>query len=83
MESNSSELATFHRFIERHLAGGGDWTPEECLRVWRAEQTSPEELDDSVASVRRALKQIEHGEGKSLADFDRDFRARHSMPGAS
>ena len=83
MESNSTELAMFHRFVGEQLAGGVDWTPEECVRLWRAEQPSPEELDDSVASVRRALDQAERGEGKSLADFDRDFRAIHRIGSTS
>lgn len=83
MEHYSSELTTFHQFVGRQLADGVDWTPEQCLRAWRAEQLGSKELEDSVASVRRALEQAEHGEGKSLTDFDRDFRARHRMSGAS
>ncbi len=83
MEHNSTELAMFHRFLGEQLADGAQWTPEECLLAWRAEQLSPEELDNSVASVRRALDQAERGEGKTLADFDRDFCVKHRIGSTS
>ncbi|MDY0170857.1 MAG: hypothetical protein RBS80_30220 [Thermoguttaceae bacterium] len=41
----------FHRFVGEQLAGGVDWTPEECVRLWRAEQPSPEELADILAAA--------------------------------
>ncbi len=78
-EGIPSELATFHRFVADQLAEGPELTPEECLRVWRAEHPTTEELTGSVVAVKRALEQAQRGEGKSLDDFDRDFRARHGI----
>jgi hypothetical protein len=49
---------------------------QECAS-YRSARTARGEY--SVASVRRALDQAERGEGKSLADFDRDFRAIHRI----
>ncbi len=48
--------------------------------MWRAQHPSPEEIDESVASVKRALDQANRGEGKSLEEFDRDFRKKHDLP---
>ena len=79
MSDIRSDLATFHRFIAEQLAGGADLTPEECLRAWRAEHPAPEELQDSVAAIERALDQAARGEGKPLDHFDRDFRNRHRI----
>ncbi len=75
------ELADFHRFVAEQLDNGGARpSPEECLDMWRAVHPSPEELDESVASVKRALDQANRGEGKSLEEFDRDFRKKHDLP---
>lgn len=76
----TSELADFHQFVASQLDNGGaGLSPEECLELWRAERPSSEELQDSVAAVKRALEQADRGEGKSLDEFDRDFRARHNI----
>ncbi len=81
MSETPSDLATFHHFIAEQLADGAELTPEECLRVWRVEHPSQEDLNQSVAAVRRALAQAERGEGKVLDDFDRDFRASRGSAG--
>lgn len=78
-----SELETFHRFVGDQLAEGADLTPEECLRVWRLEHPAGDELDASVAAVKRALDQAQRGQGKTVDDFDRDFRARHGISNAT
>ena len=80
MSDIRSDLATFHRFIAEQLASGAELTTEECLRAWRAQPPTPEELRDSVAAVERALEQAARGEEVPWEDFDRDFRARHGIP---
>lgn len=78
-----SELAEFHAFLGERLKNGGSrLSPEEALEEWRTVRPSPEELQESVAAVRRALEQAERGEGVSLEDFDRQFRQRHNLPSA-
>ena len=79
--SSPMELETFHRFIGQQLVDGTELSPEECLRVWRVEHPTADELNKSVAAVKRALAQAQRGEGKKLDDFDRDFRARHDLAG--
>lgn len=81
MSGIPGELATFQHFIAEQLAGGAELTPEECLRVWRVEHPTHEDLIESVAAVKRGLAQAERGEGKRLDDFDRDFRASHGTAG--
>jgi hypothetical protein len=76
---SATELETFHRFIGQQLADGSELTPEQCLRVWRMEQPMAEDLKESVAAVKRALEQARRGAGKSVDDFDRDFRAKHGI----
>jgi hypothetical protein len=79
-EDSSTELESFQRFISEQLGNGGaHLSPEECLRLWRVEHPSPEELNDSVAAVKRGLEQAERGEGKSVDQFDGEFRERHGI----
>jgi hypothetical protein len=74
-----TELDTFHRFIGQQLADGSQLTPEECLRLWRVEHPTASELSESLIAVQRALAQAEEGKGKTLHEFDRDFRPRHGI----
>ena len=74
------ELAAFHRFVGEQLDNGGSRpSPEECLEIWRALHPSSEELEESVAAVKRAFDQAKRGEGKPLETFDRDFRTKHGI----
>jgi hypothetical protein len=75
----SSDLATFHHFVGEQVAGGAELTPEECLHVWRVEHPTCDDLDESVAAVKRALAQADRGEGKCLDEFDRDFRVSRGV----
>ena len=75
------ELAAFHHFVGEQLENSVERpTPEECLEMWRASHPSPEELEDSVVAVTRALDEADRGEGKTLEEFDRDFREKHGIP---
>lgn len=77
MSTKASDLNEFHRFVGEQLDQGSELTPEDCLDLWRANHPSPEELKESVAAVKRALAQVDRGEGITLAEFDRRFRAKH------
>jgi hypothetical protein len=75
-----TDLREFVEFAcEQVNNGGSELTPEEVLDLWRAEHPMPAELVESVAAIERALAQAERGEGLSLEEFDRQFRARHGI----
>jgi hypothetical protein len=77
----TDELREFVSFAAGHLANGGSQlTPEEVLDLWRSEHPAEETLADSVEAIQRALEQADRGEGVSLEEFDRRFRARHDLP---
>ena len=51
-------------------------SPEEVVALWRAEQ-------ESLAAIRRGLADVAAGRTMSLEEFDRDFRQRHAIKGAT
>lgn len=75
------ELIEFHQFVGQRLAAGTvDLSPEEALDEWRSTHPSAEALRDDVTAVREALADMAAGDrGKPLADFYRDFDARHGL----
>lgn len=80
MSLHETDLSDFVTFAARQLNdGGSQLTPEEVLDLWRAEHPAPAEFADSVAALQRALEQADRGEGRSLDEFDRDFRARQQI----
>lgn len=73
-----TELEAFHRFVGQRLRQNGRiQTLDDCLDEWRRHQS---ELEDSVAAIHRALRQLDAGEGTPLDEFDRQFRETHGMP---
>ena len=75
-----TELREFIDFASEHLnETGSELTPEDVLDLWRGRHPLPDELSESVAAIERALAQADRGEGLSLDEFDRRFRARHQI----
>lgn len=75
-----NQLEAFHRFIGEQLNNGGtSLSPEECLDLWRTEHSDPQQLEESVAAVKRALDQADRGEALPLEEFDREFRTKHGI----
>jgi len=78
---SAAEIVRFQRFITEHLDKGSNFSPEEALDLWRAENPRAEEFDDTVRAVREALADMEKGDrGVPLDEFDRAFRQRHGLP---
>ena len=78
---NTSQIAgleSFHRFVEKRLASERTslMSPEEALALWREEQ-------ESLAAIREGLADVVAGRTKSIEEFDRDFRKRHGIEGAT
>ena len=81
MSSNlNSEIAEFQQFISAQIQSGEPpASPEECLSRYRALHPTDDELSESVEAIETALRQKANGEGKSLDQFDTDFRKRNQI----
>jgi hypothetical protein len=77
------ELRDFHRFLGEKLSGGViDWSPEQALDEWRRQHPDPQAADEELAAIQEALTDLANGDrGIPFAEFDRDFRQRHQLPG--
>jgi hypothetical protein len=80
----TSELHDFHRFLGEQLSAGAvKWSPEEALDEWRRLHPDVPESDEELAAIQEALTaQVEGDRGIPFEEFDRDFRARHDLPGS-
>ena len=76
------ELRTFHAFVAQKLDNGGaTLTPEEALDQWRMSHPDPEDFENSVAAVRKALSDMAAGDqGRPVVGFVADLRIRHKLP---
>ena len=62
MAVSLEQLESFHRFAsDRVKTGGEDLTMDELYDLWRLENLPPEELQDSLESLRRGLADAEAG----------------------
>jgi ferric-dicitrate binding protein FerR (iron transport regulator) len=75
----SSELLQFHQFVAQKLATNDQaLSPEEALEQWREEHPSPEETEQTVAAVMKALQAMRAGEkGVPAREFLARLRAEH------
>jgi hypothetical protein len=75
-KTHQSDLACFHRFISIRLEiGDPALTPEEALDLWRAENPSRAEFEETTVAIREAVREMDSGDaGVPLDDFDREFR---------
>jgi NAD(P)H-dependent FMN reductase len=76
-----SELARFHRFVQRHISTGTLLSPEEALDLWRLRNPLPNEFAENVEALRQALADMDAGDhGTPIEEPDRKFRRRHGLP---
>lgn len=75
-KTHETDLADFHRFISIRLeVGDPAMTPEEALDLWRAQNPSRPEFEETTAALREAIRGMESGDaGTPLDEFDREFR---------
>lgn len=74
---SSNELAALSYFAQSQLREGGtDLTPEECLKRYRSQCASAED----IAAVREALGTMHQGDvGIPPEEFDREFRRKNGI----
>ena len=66
MSTLIEQINSFHAFaIQQANNGGATLTIDEVYDRWRQEQ----ELEETIADVRRGLEQLERGEGMSLNEL--------------
>jgi hypothetical protein len=80
METAFTELEAFRSFLDNQIASGRrDLTPEQSLEMWR--ESRRQDLEDSVAAVRKALADLDAGEtGQPLREFIAEFRTQQQIP---
>ena len=62
MTVTQTELDGFSQFaVEKIGNGGADLTLEDLVELWRAENPTDEELQESLASLERGLADAEAG----------------------
>ncbi len=75
---SSTELQRYHQFQKELLTQGRtDLSPEEVLRLWRAQQ---QDYADTVEAIREGLVDVKAGRTEPLEHFDRKFREKHNIP---
>ena len=81
MDSTRQELLEFHRFVSDKIQReDAALTPEDLLEEWRSIHPLSEEVDGDIAAVEEVLADMENGDrGVPLEDFEKEFRARHSL----
>ena len=73
MAGETTELESFRRFLEVQIERGAfDLSPEESVRLWRAE------FSKSVEAVQEALSDMEAGDrGRPIREVADEIRNRH------
>ena len=76
-----SELDAFGRFVTEQIdQGHSNLSPEECLDLWRAENPSPQELNESTAVLTRAIADMAAGDcGGPAHDAIDELRRKHGL----
>jgi hypothetical protein len=74
-----TELESFQHFLQQQIKHGQKHlTPEESLRLFRAQQR---EFADTVAGIRRGVESIQRGEqGIPLEEADAFIRRKYNIP---
>lgn len=75
----NDELGSFYNYLsERIASGAADLSPEEAIDAWRAEHAPRDDYAETVVALRKAIAEMNAGDrGKSLTEFDGEFRQRH------
>ena len=77
MSLTTQDLADFNHFATGKLTAGGAESIVELARQWEWERR---EFNETVAELREGLADMEAGKGRSLAEFDTEFRSKYNLP---
>jgi hypothetical protein len=77
----ANDLRAFKEFIDQQLANGGsDWTLDEALVYWEAENQSGQEREETLKAIQQGLADVDAGRTRPFEEFDREFRSKHGLP---
>jgi Arc/MetJ-type ribon-helix-helix transcriptional regulator len=81
---NTSEVVMNYDFpsdvaqqVQQFIATGQFADEDDVLR---GALTALSHQQDDIEAIRLAIRQIEAGEGRTLEEFDAEFRAEHGIP---
>ena len=79
--ATQQEIDSFSTFASQQVKGGAELSIDELFDLWQAQHLSPEELADSVATVKAALVDMENGDtGQPFEEFATEMRTKHKIP---
>lgn len=73
--------------LAKDLMAAGDYVSEDdllrdALSAFQESHQAVQEADPVVvAGIRRGLEDMKQGRGRSYDEFDKEFRAKHGIPG--
>jgi hypothetical protein len=77
MAVSLEQIESFHQFAhDRAKNGGADLTMDEIYDLWRLENLPPEELQESLESLRRGIADAEAGRVRPADDVIEELRHR-------
>jgi hypothetical protein len=50
------------------------------MAPWEYENQTDAEREDTLQAIRQGLANVESGQTRPFAHFDRDFRQKHGLP---
>ena len=74
--ATQQQIDSFHDFATQHVSNGGaGLSMEQLFDLWQEQQPSAEELTESVAAVKAALRDMENGDtGRPAEDVIAELR---------
>lgn len=74
--ATQNQIDSFHDFATQQVSNGGaGLSIEQLFDLWHEQQPSAEELTESVAAVKAALKDMEDGDtGRPVEDVIAELR---------
>ena len=79
--ATQEQIDSFHQFATEQIQnGGGEKSVDELYDDWRLENLTPEELEESVAAIHRAIDDIKNGDtGRDADEVIAELRSRYEL----
>jgi hypothetical protein len=74
------DLRAFRDFVDAQLDNGGSsLTPEERLDLWIIENSSDQEREEALASIRQGRDDMDAGRTRSAREASAELRRKHKL----